>query len=189
MKSIYSVKLTVILCLCTTAAASAGMINFSLTPASQNLMIGQTAQVELWAKSTSSSTEVFGLQVIVAFDNTKLQYTSSVNQGVFDVEGAAPLSSALVWSGQNLGANEVIPFTPVHLATLKFLATDVVTSTSIEMLPSSGAVDTGAYDITDESVATTLGPPIDVTVITPEPTTVLSFLLLAAGGLCRRRAA
>lgn len=188
MKAAQLIRSLVIVSLCT-AAASASMINFSLKPTQQDVLIGQTTSVELWANSTAASTSVFGLQVIVSYDNTKLQFTSSLNDGTFDFEGAAPLNSALVWSGQNVGADASIPDSGVRLATLQFLALHEISSTSVQMLTTSGAIVTGAYDSSDADVPVILGAPVAIRVFTPEPASVLSLMLLAGCGLRRRQLA
>ncbi len=186
MKSAHLIKIAATL-LCGTSIASAGMISLDLKPPTQDIFINGTANIELWAKSTPTLTEVFGIQVIVAFDNTKLQYLGTVDAGVFDLEGASGLGSAVVWSGQNLGANAEVSTAGVCLTTLQFKGLTDVQGTNLSILPSLGAVLTGGYDILDNDVPVSIGSGATVNVVTPEPDTALLFGLLSVVLLCIHR--
>ena len=185
------------------AANAQSLINLELRPTVQNILVGQTATVELWAvASTPTAVELASMDVNITWNSSVVNPINSTTSGGavgdWTLQGflAGPaVNSSLSdgdarWTAISNFFNIVsVPSSGIKL--INFTFTGVALGTTQVSMPATltGSTPTDVFQpTTGNSILGTIGPSVTINVV-PEPATMTALGLgLAAMLRSRKRA-
>lgn len=188
------------------ASQAQSLINLEFRPTTQNILVGQTATVQLWAVATTSApVDIASMDVNITWDSSIVNPISSntlggaVNdwtlQTFFTPPGGPAVNASLAdgnarWTGfASFTTPLTVTSSGIHLVNFTFVGQQIGTSTISMPLTLAGSTPTAIFAPTTAApLLNQVSQSVQINVV-PEPATMTALGLGIAALLRRRKSA